>query len=189
MSRRRLSNDLAAGLEMSGVEFLSTVLDVRDWEAVESWAKATSQKFGKVDRLVTLAGVARQGILKHNIEEIEDSDWEWVLDVNVKGTLNTLRATIPNINSGGSLVLIASLADLLGHAQNAAYISSKHAVVGLARSATSKLGPRNIRVNCVCPGLTATPLVGCHSGTRFPDVRQTKPPAKSWTARRGGQLD
>jgi len=142
---------LATEIQNSGQEVLAQTLDVRNRADVEAWVKKTVEKFGKLDGTVTLAGVAGKGILKDSIQDIQDDDWDTVFDVNVKGTLNTLRAQIPNFNDGGSIVTVASLAGLTGAAKNAAYVSSKHAVVGLSRCATAELGGRNIRVNCVCP--------------------------------------
>jgi NAD(P)-dependent dehydrogenase (short-subunit alcohol dehydrogenase family) len=142
---------LADELEKSGYEIFSKVLDVRKRADVEQWVQNTVQKFGKLDGSVTIAGVAGKGVLIDRIQEIQDEDWDWVFDVNIKGTLNCLRAQIPNFNDGGSIVTIASVAGLTGMQKSAAYVASKHAVVGLSRVATVELGDRNIRVNCICP--------------------------------------
>lgn len=134
-----------------GVEVDCTVLDVRLRDQVETWARNTEQKFGKVDGLVACAGVTGRQTLIADIQEIEDDDWDFVFDVNLKGTLNVLRAFIPSLTGGASIVTLSSFAGLAGIAKYGAYVASKHAVVGLSRTAAAELGPKNIRVNCVCP--------------------------------------
>jgi NAD(P)-dependent dehydrogenase (short-subunit alcohol dehydrogenase family) len=85
------------------------------------------------------------------IEEIDDSDFDFIWGVNVKGLLNCMRAEIPYFNAGGSIVNAASVAGVIGFAKNGSYAASKHAVVGLTQSAAKELGPDNIRCNCFCP--------------------------------------
>jgi NAD(P)-dependent dehydrogenase (short-subunit alcohol dehydrogenase family) len=92
-------------------------------------------------------------MLIRGIQDIEDDDWDWVFDVNVKGTLNCLRAQIPNLNDAASIVVVSSLSGLIGNLKNAAYVASKHAVVGLCWVAAMELGERGVRVNCVCPSV------------------------------------
>jgi NAD(P)-dependent dehydrogenase (short-subunit alcohol dehydrogenase family) len=65
--------------------------------------------------------------------------------------MNCMRAQIPHFNDGGAIVNAASILGLKGAKKSAAYVASKHAVVGLTRSAAKELGDRNIRVNCFCP--------------------------------------
>lgn len=129
----------------------STVVDVRSRVSVEAWVKKITEKYGKVDALAICAGVLGKQLNNALIQDIDDDDWDFVLSVNLKGTLNTLRAFIPNLNDGSSIVTIASLAGVTGIPKDGAYVASKHAVVGLSRTATAELGPRGIRVNCICP--------------------------------------
>lgn len=85
------------------------------------------------------------------VHEITEEDWDFVFDVNVKGVLNSMREEIPNMNDGGSIVNISSLAGLSAGPKMATYTASKAAVLALSRCAAKELGPRNIRVNTVCP--------------------------------------
>jgi NAD(P)-dependent dehydrogenase (short-subunit alcohol dehydrogenase family) len=85
------------------------------------------------------------------IQDIDDDDWDFVLGVNTKGLLNSMRAQIPHFNSGGSIVNAASVAGIIGFKNNGSYVASKHAAVGLTKTAAKELGPKNIRVNCFCP--------------------------------------
>jgi NAD(P)-dependent dehydrogenase (short-subunit alcohol dehydrogenase family) len=93
------------------------------------------------------------------IEDIDDADWDFVIGVNQYGLLNSMRAQVPHFNSGGSIVNAASVAGIIGFKKNTSYVASKHAVVGMTKSAAKELGPRNIRVNCFCPYVFFLPQV------------------------------
>lgn len=142
---------LATELQQAGHLVYSEVVDVSNRAAVEAWTKNTVNNLGKIDGLATLAGTPGKGMLREYIEDINDDDWDSVFDINVKGTLNSLRAQIPHFSDGGSIVTVASLLGVSGQDKNSVYASSKHAVVGLSRCAAQELGRRNIRVNCLCP--------------------------------------
>lgn len=138
-------------LTASSSEVLCSVVDVRSRESVEAWILKGVETFGKLDGAAICAGVTGKQIMKDDIQDIDDNDWNFVFDVNVKGTLNTLRAIYATLKDGASVVTMASLAGVTGIPKNGAYVASKHAVVGLSRTATIELGHKNIRVNCVCP--------------------------------------
>jgi NADP-dependent 3-hydroxy acid dehydrogenase YdfG len=122
--------EAAAELEKSGATVMATVVNVTDRKQVEDWIKATVDKFGKLDGAANLAGVIGKQNNVAPLQDIDDADWEFVLGVNTKGLLNCLRAQIPYINDGGSIVNAASVAGLIGFKNNGAYVASKHAVVG-----------------------------------------------------------
>jgi NAD(P)-dependent dehydrogenase (short-subunit alcohol dehydrogenase family) len=144
-------NDLAEELQKSGAQVLATVVDVSNRKAVEDWIAATVEKFGKLDGAANLAGVIGKQYLQFGIEDIDDDDFDFVMSVNVKGMLNCLRAQAPNMKDGGAIVNAASIMGLIGGRKNFAYVASKHAVVGMTKSAAKEFGARNIRVNCFCP--------------------------------------
>lgn len=128
-----------------------TALDIRSRKDVEAWVEATVQRFGKIDGAVNAAGIPGKGVMKEAVHEISDADWDLVFDVNVKGVLNSMRAQIPKMNDGGSIVNLSSLAGLSAATNVATYAASKAAVLGLSRNAANELGHRQIRVNAVCP--------------------------------------
>jgi NAD(P)-dependent dehydrogenase (short-subunit alcohol dehydrogenase family) len=78
--------------------------------------------------------------------------------VNLNGTLNSMRAQLKYLGKGGSIVNIASVAGLFGQWKALAYTASKHAVVGLSRTAANDYGEKGLRVNAICPGPIVTPL-------------------------------
>jgi NAD(P)-dependent dehydrogenase (short-subunit alcohol dehydrogenase family) len=138
-------------IKASGGTAIGTVVDVRNRAQVEAWIKTTVDTFGKLDGAANLAGVIGKSIGMTPLEDIDDDDWDFVIGVNQKGLLNCLRAQIPHFNDGGSIVNAASVAGLIGFPRNGAYVASKHAVVGLTKTAAKELGPRQIRCNCFCP--------------------------------------
>lgn len=135
----------------AGGQAIGTVVDIRKRDQVEAWVKKTVDTFGKIDGAANIAGVISKQANVGSLQDIDDDDWDFVVGVNQKGLLNCLRAQIPHMNSGGSIVNAASIAGVIGFARNAAYVASKHAVVGLTKTAAKELGPRNIRSNCICP--------------------------------------
>ena len=85
------------------------------------------------------------------IAEQDISEWDFIMDVNLKGVMLCLKSQLKVISEGGAIVNAASIAGLQGRPNNAAYAASKHGVIGLTRSAAKEVGTRGVRVNCVCP--------------------------------------
>ncbi|KAL9947557.1 hypothetical protein D7B24_006460 [Verticillium nonalfalfae] len=138
--------------EVAGPENIhSKQVDVRDRGAVECWIHEAADKFGQLDGAANLAGVIGKQQNIASIAEIDDDDWEFVMGVNIKGVLNSLRAQIPALKDGASVVNAASVAGIIGLPNSAAYVTSKHGVVGLTKTAAKELGSRHVRVNAVAP--------------------------------------
>lgn len=149
--QQKALDDVVADIESAGGEALGCIVNVADAGQVDEWVGRTLQRFGRLDGAANVAGVIGTGINKNRVEEIEDSDWAFVLGVNLTGVMHCMRAEIRNIQHGGSIVNVTSVAGSMGIAKNAAYSAAKHGVVGLSRSAAKEVGDRNIRVNCVAP--------------------------------------
>jgi NAD(P)-dependent dehydrogenase (short-subunit alcohol dehydrogenase family) len=133
------------------VKVMITPLDVCSTEAVDKWIADTVSQLGKLDGGVNLAGIIGKGIGTKGVEDLDDAEWDSIINVNLSGTFKTVRAQLKAMNDGGSVVTTASVAGVKGFAFNSAYTASKHGVVGLTRSAAKEVGKRGIRVNCVCP--------------------------------------
>jgi NAD(P)-dependent dehydrogenase (short-subunit alcohol dehydrogenase family) len=118
----------------------------------------TRECFGSVDIGFLNAGIARQGgILDGSV-----ADFDLVLAINLRGVYLGIRALGPALIDvgGGAIVVTASVAGLLGGRSMPSYHASKHAVIGLAKTAASELAPHGIRVNAVCPGVIDTEILG-----------------------------
>ena len=117
---------------------------------------------GGLDVVVAAAGIAARG----TVADTDPADWDRVLAVNLRGVYLTGRAAIPHLRAagGGAIVNIASQLGLVAAANAAAYCASKGAVISLTRAMAIDHGPEGIRVNCVCPGPTDTPLLEPYFG-------------------------
>ena len=132
------------------------VTDLTNLEAVE----AAAQAFGPIDGIVNCAG----SILLKPAHITTEAEFQETLDTNLKTAFIALRAGVKNMPSGGSVVLISTAAARLGYANHEAIAAAKAGVMGLALSAAATYAARNIRVNCVAPGLVDTPLASRITG-------------------------
>lgn len=180
----KLLDTAVSELKSSGATVTGSVLDVRDAAAVESWIQATVKEHGKLDGAANLAGVIGPTIGITGIEDIPLSEFDFIIDVNLKGVFNCLRAELKamheKIKAGdqklGSIVNAASIAGLTAMSKNPAYITSKHAVVGLTRAAAKECGGGGVRVNAIAPGVIDTPMVrgaGSTEGSMDGAIRMT----------------
>ncbi|MDQ0382866.1 SDR family NAD(P)-dependent oxidoreductase [Amycolatopsis thermophila] len=128
-------------------------LDVTDATAWPALVTDLTARYGRVDGLVANAGITWRA----RLADLDVADLARVCDVNVTGALLGLQAVAPAMTSGGSIVLVGSVAALTGHFP-AAYTTSKWALRGLAKVACLELGSRGIRVNTVHPGYIETPM-------------------------------
>ncbi len=135
---------------------LAVALDVRSEQAWDDAFAATVEVFGRIDVLVNNAGLYRLGAL----ESLERGEVEAALAVNLLGPILGMQRVVPLMGErGGSIVNVASTAALRGYPGAMAYSASKWALRGATRSAAKELGPRRIRVNCICPGAIDTQMI------------------------------
>jgi NAD(P)-dependent dehydrogenase (short-subunit alcohol dehydrogenase family) len=123
-----------------------------------SAAQATRERFGKVHILVNNAGVGTAP----SVEQMTYADWDWVLAVNLGGTVNGIMSFLPHMlaqNEGGHILSTASMAALLPSADNFIYAASKYAVRGLSDSLRLTLAPHRIGVSVLYPGLTRSRIL------------------------------
>lgn len=146
-------------VEKTGQRILARTADVRDSAALEAVVAEAVAELGHIDIVSANAGIATT-MLK--TWEMSERDWQDVIDVNLTGVWRTMKAVIPPMIAaarGGSIVLTSSLAGLKGYSNIAGYVAAKHGVNGLMRTLANELGPYNIRVNTVCPGLIHTDMM------------------------------
>ena len=139
-----------AAVEAEGGTVRGHVADVRDAAAVEAYAgEGARLGGGHVDLFANNAGI--EGPVAH-IPEYADEDFDRVMAVNVRGVFLGLKHVLPRMQRGAAVVNTASTAGLIGAAGLVAYIASKHAVIGITRTAALEAAPHGIRINAVCPG-------------------------------------
>ena len=126
--------------------------DVADSAAV----KAAFQQIGDVDILVCNAGIVHYGLMSM----MEETAWDRIFDVNVKGIYNCVNAAMPAFlrRHAGSVVTLSSMWGQVGASCEAAYSATKGAVIALTKALAKELGPSGIRVNCVAPGVILTDM-------------------------------
>jgi NAD(P)-dependent dehydrogenase (short-subunit alcohol dehydrogenase family) len=133
--------------------------DVTDPESVQKACAAVQKHWGGIDVLVNNAGIHRGG----RIGRIAGNDWQGVLDTNLSGAFNTIRAALIFMKDGGSIVNIGAVVGLRGFKGDVAYASAKAGLIGLTHALAIELADRSITVNIVLPGLTETDMVGALS--------------------------
>jgi NAD(P)-dependent dehydrogenase (short-subunit alcohol dehydrogenase family) len=147
----------AAGrtLQAEGAEVLAVPLDMRKVASCAAAVEEVVAWHGRLDVLVNAAGVWREG----EAVTMTEDDWDIVLDVNLKGAFFLIQAAIPHLGAGASIVNIASDAGLVGNNGAAIYCASKGGLVLLTKALALELAPRQVRVNALCPGDVATPMI------------------------------
>ena len=139
--------------------------DVTEDSAVNNIVEEVQGRFGAPKVLMTAAAVSVGKTVPDTLPE----EWDRVFEVNVKGTFLWMRACIPLMSAnGGSIVAVASQLAVSGGISNAAYVASKGAIVSLCRTAANDHASDGIRINCILPGATETPLLD-RSFARFDD--------------------
>jgi 3-oxoacyl-[acyl-carrier protein] reductase len=130
--------------------------DVADCTRAGDVVSAIEKEFGPPSILVNNAGITRDGV----VWKLDEEAWDEVLDVNLKGTFNYIRAVAGGMRTrrAGRIVNIASINGMRGKFGQSNYSASKAGVIGLTKSVARELGPSNINVNAVCPGLIDTQM-------------------------------
>ena len=143
-------------LSANGAEVMALQIDVTKADQVGDMVNKTLDKFGKIDILVNNAGITRDALLVR----MKESDWDAVLNVNLKGTFNCIKAvTRPMMKERkGKIVNIASIIGLMGNAGQANYAASKGGVIALTKTAAKELAARNVSVNAIAPGFIQTEM-------------------------------
>lgn len=143
-----------------------SVVDVRDEKQVDAWVKKTVDELGQLDAAINLAGVVPKVINIETVQEHNTPDWQFVLDVNLTGVFYCMRAQLQHLKNQGAIVNAASIGGTIGFKKNAAYVAAKHGVIGLSRSAAKEVGDREIRINCIAPGIIDSPMQAASRATR-----------------------
>ena len=136
--------------------------DVTNEDSVSKAVKATIENFGRLDGAFNNAGIAGDdgAAPARKSADLEHAAWANILDVNLTGVWRCMKHEIREMTGGGSgaIVNTASIAGLVGIGGQAAYVASKHGVVGLTKTAAIEYSAKGIRINAICPGFVVTPM-------------------------------
>ncbi|MEU5397835.1 SDR family NAD(P)-dependent oxidoreductase [Streptomyces sp. NPDC005963] len=171
----RGAQETARSIRSSGATAMAQCVDVTDEAAVADAVHTAERDMGPLDVVVHAAGIFDQN---QTFAELASSTWELVLRVNVQGTANVLRASLPTMveRRRGSVITVASSAGLVPRGGGAAYIASKHAVVGLTQKVAAEVAAHGVRVNAVAPGWIPTRLFETSASALRADARSADVP-------------
>jgi 3-oxoacyl-[acyl-carrier protein] reductase len=152
--RRDYASQTIAAVEAVGGQAMATLTDVSKAEDVDAMVAAAMQRFGRIDILANHAGAG----LPARIEQMSEERWDSIIGVHLKGAYLATRAVVPHMKAQGygRIVCTASRAGYRpsrGVVGLTAYSAAKYGVIGFSRALAAELGPWNITVNCVAPGL------------------------------------
>lgn len=135
--------------------------DVAEEDDVQRLVAAAVARWGRLDIVVNNAGV----VAVQTVEESTVADWDRVMAVNVRSIFLTTRYALPHLRQagGGSIVVVASVSGFVGQQGTPAYCASKGAAVMLTKALALDYAAEGIRVNCICPGITDTPMLRFHA--------------------------
>jgi len=151
-----------------GAEVRFAPTDVSSADDVRRTVDATVGVFGRLDFAHNNAGVAAA---QHDVADLPEEEWDRVQGVMLRGVYLCMKYELPHLlATGGAIVNTASGAGLVGYPGQSPYVSSKHGVLGLTKSAALEYGHRGVRVNAVCPGTVLTPMV--ETATQQPGLEE-----------------
>ena len=146
----------AAAAGLPGEGHRGYAVDVADPEAVSALVKRVEEEMGSLDVLVNNAGVTRDNVLMR----IKDEDWDAVVDTNLRGAFNTIRAASRGMmkRRAGRVINISSVVGITGNKGQANYAASKAGLIGLTKSVAKELASRGVLLNAVAPGYIETDM-------------------------------
>jgi NAD(P)-dependent dehydrogenase (short-subunit alcohol dehydrogenase family) len=161
VGRRQLrARKIAREIVQAGGGAIALTTDIADEHAVRSSIRRTVERFGQLDILVNNAGV----IDVRPLHEYTAQQWDRVLNVNVKSMFFAFKHALPHLRRAerSYVVNVGSISSFVGQASTPVYTTSKHAIVGLTKSIALDYAAMGVRCNCVCPGITDTPMLREH---------------------------
>jgi 3-hydroxybutyrate dehydrogenase len=137
---------------------LGIVMDVTSEEQVEAGVARTVEQFGKIDVLVSNAGIQ----IVAPLDQFKFGDWKRLLSIHLDGAFLTTRAVLQRMykqGSGGSIIYMGSVHSKEASVLKAPYVTAKHGLIGLAKAVAKEGAKHGVRANVICPGFVRTPLV------------------------------
>lgn len=160
---------IAEAIRVSGGRAMFTACDVTHETQVKESIDAAAKEFGSLSNIVNCAGIVRMGL----IHETDAREWQKLMDVNVTSIFYSTKHAMSHLRKQkrSYIVNVASISSFVGQSSTPAYTTSKFAVVGLTKSIALDYAADGVRCNCVCPGITDTPMLREHlNKTPDPDA-------------------
>lgn len=150
------SEKTCSEIQALGQKAMAAQVDVTNYESVEGGINKILDKMGKIDILINNAGITKDNLLLR----MSQLEWDAVINVNLKGTFNCLRAAsrVMIKQRSGKIVNIASIIGIIGNPGQANYSASKAGIIALTKTAAKELASRNINVNAIAPGFIQTEM-------------------------------
>ncbi|EAS49116.1 3-hydroxybutyrate dehydrogenase [Aurantimonas manganoxydans SI85-9A1] len=144
-------------LEEAGAEAMAVEMDVTSEEAVNSGVDAVARRFGRIDTMVSNAGIQ----IVHPIEDFPYADFRRLLAIHLDGSFLLTKACVKHMypQKSGSLIYMGSVHSHEASALKSAYVAAKHGILGLSRVMAKEGAKHGVRANTICPGFVKTPLV------------------------------
>jgi len=154
--------ETVALIAANGNEASFSHVDVTDEARVAEMLNDTADRWGRIDILFNNAGI----VMVKPLEEMTEAEWDRVMAVNLKAAFFAIKHVLPHMRrgGGGAILNTGSIASITGQLQTPVYSASKGAIALLTKSLAMDYGRDNIRVNCICPGITDTPMLREHMG-------------------------
>lgn len=153
--RADLGKDTVRRIESAGGEAQFVLADVGKEADIKNMTEETLARWGRIDILFNNAGISVAKFL----DETSEAEWDRLFDVNVKAIFRAVRYVVPQMRrqGGGVILNMGSINSFVGQVRTPTYCATKGAIVQLTRSISADYAADNIRVNCICPGITDTP--------------------------------
>lgn len=177
--------ETVAAIEDAGGEAEFRRLDVTDADRFEEVVDTVAAERG-IDVMVNNAGTGHPG---SSLEELDEAVRDFVVDVNINGVWNGCSAALPHMKDQGhgSIVNVGSLASILGLPKQAAYSTTKAAVLNMTRTIAAEAGPYGVRANAVCPGFTETQMLDDYLETQGDPDQAREAMAEQYPLKRLGE--
>jgi len=156
LSNEKTANETVDYLKKCGCDAISLKADVSNRNDVDMMVDTVLKKYGQIDVLVNNAGIAQQKLFV----DISEEEWEKIFNVNVKGTFNCSQAVLPHMihQKNGKIINVSSVWGICGASCEVHYSAAKAAIIGMTKALAKEMGPSNIKVNCIAPGVIQTDM-------------------------------
>ena len=164
-----LANEIAS--EFSNVKVYGA--DVGIQENVINMVNYAKENFGGIDILINNAGISCTGLF----QDLQKDEWDKLMNVNLTGVYNCTKAVLPEMISKkqGKIINISSVWGMVGASNEVAYSASKAGVIGLTKALAKEVGPSNIQVNCIAPGIVMTDMISEYTMDELNDITNEIP--------------